>query len=52
MSQSYVTVDKVVNDYTMSIDADDYGSNGEPSGVYHRPKWMSVSLDLFGLHEM
>ena len=27
MSQSYVTVDKVVNDYTMSIDADDYGSN-------------------------
>jgi hypothetical protein len=27
MSQQYITVDKVVNDYTMSIDEDDYGSN-------------------------
>lgn len=27
MSQNYITVDKVVNDYIMSIDDDDYGSN-------------------------
>jgi len=27
MSQAYVTVDKVINDYVMSIDSDDYGSN-------------------------
>jgi len=26
MSQAYVTVDKVINDYIMSIDMDDYGS--------------------------
>jgi hypothetical protein len=27
MSQAYITVDKVINDYIMGIDADDYGSN-------------------------
>ena len=27
MSQAYVTVDKIINDYIMSIDADDFGSN-------------------------
>ena len=27
MAQNYITVDKVVNDYIMSIDDDDYGSN-------------------------
>ena len=27
MAQNYITVDKVVNDYIMSIDEDDYGSN-------------------------
>ena len=26
MSQAYVTVDKVINDYIMSVDMDDYGS--------------------------
>lgn len=31
---------------------DGYGSDGIPSGVYHAPKWMAVSLDLFGLHEI
>lgn len=30
---------------------DGYGSDGIPMGVYHKPKWMAVSLDLFGLHE-
>ena len=27
MAQNYITVDKVVNDYTISIDQDDFGSN-------------------------
>lgn len=27
MSQNYITVDKVVNDYILSIDVDDFGSN-------------------------
>lgn len=27
MSQAYITVDKVINDYIMGIDVDDYGSN-------------------------
>lgn len=33
---------------SLEADWDDLDYEGLPSGFYHKPKWMAVSLDLFG----
>jgi hypothetical protein len=30
------------------LEPDDYDENGFPNHVYHKPKWLAVSLDIFG----